>query len=164
MKPPKRLNNNSDGGGGSGHCAGSAQRTPEERRAQPTAAADRQPNKIYWLFMIYSRFVDFLAFSVHMHYNPHECFLDQSLTLFICSFLSTTDLPPPFPILRHTQSHAATGHGNPFHRPPSVVCRVIIHRLYTYYVIIIYISRYVYRRTPFVRVCIPSSFLYCCTL
>lgn len=41
--------------------------------------------------------------------------------------------------LRHTQSHAATGHGNPFHLPPSVVCRVIIHRLYTYYVIIIYI-------------------------
>lgn len=40
---------------------------------------------------------------------------------------------------RHTQSHAVTGHGNPFHLPPTVVRRVIIHRLYTYYVIIIYI-------------------------
>lgn len=26
-----------------------------------------------------------------MHYNPHERFLDQSLTLFICSFLYTAD-------------------------------------------------------------------------
>lgn len=99
-----------------------------------------------------------------MHYNPHECFLDQSLTLFICSFLSTAALPPPLlPYSPQTIIHIrtiarrCTGHGNPSAESAtgSVPC-YYIHRLYLLYYynilyryIYIYISRYAYCRTPF---------------